>query len=200
MINTTFHHETFTNHISHFDDTHFDFKDIKSVKDEDISILEAEFLEPKENSVQIFKRTSEIKIATLRTIPQIIEEIFEINKILSGSYRNKTEINAKENIRLSNLFIYRDYWSVKQFLTANMQLRDLLFETYYKLKEYFGISSEFILELIPDIYEPNFEQLFIRVIFKEDFKKGLEILDLFEKDSWFERTAYLLNSPVITLE
>lgn len=199
MLNTTFHNESTLSQSFNFGNIPFDLKDIKLVDDDDLSILEAEFLEPEENKIEIFKRISNNNIATSKAVSKIPEEILEVNKIL-GSYKGTTEINAKTNIRLSNLFIYRDYWSIKNYLSANFQLRDLLFVTYYKLKEYFDDNSEFMLELVPDIYEPSFEQLYIRVISNQDINKSLEILDKFENDWWFERTAYFINSPVITLK
>jgi hypothetical protein len=200
MLKTTFHNESAISQSFNFISIPPEFKDIKLADDDDLSILEAEFLEPKENQVKIFKRISNSNIATSKSVSEILEEILEINKILLVSCEGKTEINAKANIRLSYLFTYRGYWSVKNYLSTNIQLRDLLFETYFKLKDFFGDNAEFILELVRDIYEPEFEQLFIRVIFNQDFNKGLEILDSFEKKWWFERTAYFLNSPVITLE
>lgn len=178
----------------------FEIENLDLKNENDFSILEAEFLEMKESPIRVKKETLQPTESSQQSSLEIVEDILEINKTLSGSFQKKTELNAKENVRLSNLFIYRNFWQVKNYLDANLQLQDLLFETFYKLKSYFGNKAQFILEQVPDIYEPNFEQLFIRVISNQDINKCLDILDSFENEWWFERTGYFINSPVITLE
>lgn len=178
----------------------FPIENLNSENVIDLNILEAEFLEVKENPIRVIKDIPESAISSKQSFNKVNETISEIIKTISGSLFKRTEIQAKETIRLSDLFIYRDFWAVKNYLNRNGQLRELLFETHYKLKNYFGNSAQFILELVPDIYEPNFEQLYIRVISNQVITKSLEILDNFENDWWFERTAYFINSPVILIK
>ncbi len=120
--------------------------------------------------------------------------------LLNINQNNEVPSSRNDGGKLSNLYVYRDYFAVKNYLMINLQLGSLLFESYQKLVQYFGLDVRLLLELKTDIYEPEFKQLFIRIISNKNISEGLKLLDKFEHEWWFERTAFIANSPVITLE
>lgn len=123
-------------------------------------------------------------------IYKIFRELIEHKSLFSDS-----SVNI-----ISNLYIYRNFYKITEYLTKNPQIEELLLETYFKLREYFGNETQINLELTTDIYEPEEEQLFIRIPVENTIDKLIEKLDNFEKDWWFERTGFIIDSPIVTLE
>lgn len=100
---------------------------------------------------------------------------------------------------LKQLFVYQDFWAVDGFLRGKPALRQLLFETYLKLREYFNDDAQFILEVSRDVYEPADEELYLWIQSKSSLRRKLDTLNRFEIEWWFERTGYFVGSPVVML-
>lgn len=112
----------------------------------------------------------------------------------------KSEKRTTVENKISRLFNYRNYLTVEAYITKNPHLRELLFETYYKILDYFGSDSNLVLEYLADLYEPEFGQLFLYIKSNQAMEKSIALLEKFETEWWFERTGYVINSPIVTLE
>ncbi len=115
---------------------------------------------------------------------------------LSRSYENL--YGDLEKI-IKSLYVFIDFNQVNTHIRESAGLQFLLVETFYKLQEYFGNDAEFVLDYQTDIFDNGSKQLFIRVSPKMTLENSLDKLDSFEADWYIERTAYILESPVVTL-
>jgi len=115
---------------------------------------------------------------------------------LSCSYENL--YGDLERI-IKSLYAFIDFNQVNTHIRESTGLQFLLVETFYKLQEYFGDNADFVLDYQTDIYDNGSKQLFIRVSPKMTLENSLDKLDSFESDWYIERTAYILESPVVTL-
>ncbi len=100
---------------------------------------------------------------------------------------------------IRSLYAFVDFNQVNTHAKESAKLQFLLVETFYKLQEYFGNEAEFVLDYQTDNYDNGSKQLFIRVSTKMTLENSLDKLDSFESDWYIERTAYILESPVVTL-
>jgi hypothetical protein len=118
------------------------------------------------------------------------------NHYFSINYENLYEDLDKI---IKSLYAFIDFNQVNTHIRESARLQFLLVETFYKLQEYFGNEAEFVLDYQIDNYDNGSKQLFIRVSTKMTLENSLDKLDSFESDWYIERTAYILESPVVTL-
>ena len=123
-----------------------------------------------------------------------------IRNIYSRYFSYKYE-NLYEDLEkvIKSLYAFIDFNLVNTHIRESARLQFLLVETFYKLQEYFGNDAEFVLDYQTDNFDNGSKQLFIRVSTKMTLENSLDKLDSFEADWYIERTAYILESPVVTL-
>jgi len=123
-----------------------------------------------------------------------------IRNIYSRYFAYKYE-NLYEDLEkvIKSLYAFIDFNQVNTHIRESARLQFLLVETFYKLQEYFGNDAEFVLDYQTDNFDNGSKQLFIRVSTKMTLENSLNKLDSFESDWYIERTAYILESPVVTL-
>ena len=164
----------------------------------DISILDANFLE--ENpEVRIWMPTTTFQITSQVVSPYL--QSVAISRQYHGScfVSDQRSKETYEQPILTNFFIFKDFWAVAKNLRGKTQLRELLLETYFKLTEYFDDHSQYVLEISRDVYEPEGEELFLRIVSRNGIERNLELLARFETDWWFERTGHFVGSPIVML-
>lgn len=127
-----------------------------------------------------------------------------LHKTLKNIYKSQT-IWSYEHLFgdleriVRSLYAFADFEKVDSYIRESAGLQFLLVETFYKLQEYFGDNAEFVLDYQTDEFDNGSKQLFIRVSSQTTLEKALDKLDSFESDWYVERTAYILDSPVVTL-
>lgn len=137
-------------------------------------------------------------------LPELITFTDVFHKTIKNIYKPYSFLNYEhlfgdlEKI-VRSLYAFADFEKVNTNIRESAGLQFLLIETFYKLQEYFGDNAEFVLDYQTDEFDNGSKQLFIRVSSQMTLEKSLDKLDSFESDWYIERTAYILDSPVVTL-